>query len=197
MAVGRERDCHASRLARRVGHRRRHWDTGSMGGSDFERSLDERDAAAAAFVNGTASPLVSLTGRPDEAALFDPSGGIAVGGRDRPTARRRERRALPVGHYEFERLLSRSDGDLAFVCGVQKTVARLRGSSSEGALHLRVTEIYRRIEGQWRLLHRHADRLPAYSPVSTAWMGSRERSNAADHRGCHSVIGTRPVIAAG
>jgi uncharacterized protein (TIGR02246 family) len=51
-------------------------------------------------------------------------------------------------------------GDLAFFCGWERCQVATHGGDLEPSL-LRVTQVYRREDGKWRLLHRHASHGPA------------------------------------
>jgi ketosteroid isomerase-like protein len=48
-------------------------------------------------------------------------------------------------------------GDMAYTVGYERTQASIRGEPREYVL--RVTQIYRREDGEWRVVHRHADGL--------------------------------------
>jgi ketosteroid isomerase-like protein len=47
--------------------------------------------------------------------------------------------------------------DLAYIVSIETNRVREVGKSVEDLLVLRVTEIFRREDGAWRLMHRHAD----------------------------------------
>lgn len=49
--------------------------------------------------------------------------------------------------------------ELAYTVGYEGQVASVDGAP-EGPMRLRVTHIYRRENGEWRLVHRHADLAP-------------------------------------
>jgi ketosteroid isomerase-like protein len=48
-------------------------------------------------------------------------------------------------------------GDMAFTAGYERTEASLSGKRQQYVL--RVTQVYRRENGEWRVMHRHADRV--------------------------------------
>ena len=50
-------------------------------------------------------------------------------------------------------------GDLAYAAGFEEGQARVDGGPP-APLNLRVTHVLRRIDGEWRLVHRHADHPP-------------------------------------
>ncbi|SDC08634.1 Ketosteroid isomerase homolog [Geodermatophilus telluris] len=51
-------------------------------------------------------------------------------------------------------------GDLAYTVGVERGTVRVDGGEPQ-EMTLRVTHVYRRVEGDWWLVHRHADVPPA------------------------------------
>jgi hypothetical protein len=56
-----------------------------------------------------------------------------------------------------EILSSVDSADLAYIVSIETNRVRQGGKSMEDVLVLRVTEIFRREEGAWRMMHRHAD----------------------------------------
>ncbi|AIE86525.1 polynucleotide phosphorylase/polyadenylase [Fimbriimonas ginsengisoli Gsoil 348] len=65
----------------------------------------------------------------------------------------------PGGSSRFEVMHMGSQGDLAYWTGIQWAKARMKGKSDSVPFNLRVTEVFRRENGDWKLIHRHADRL--------------------------------------
>jgi ketosteroid isomerase-like protein len=55
-------------------------------------------------------------------------------------------------------------GDLAYTLEIERTGIKAGGSDNIGPVSLRVTTIFRREDGEWRIVHRHAD--PITSPQS-------------------------------
>lgn len=81
---------------------------------------------------------------------------MLVGGR--PETRARGAAAFgPGGENAFEVIHARTDGDLAYLAGVQHSRVRVQGRPDPVAMHLRLTEILRHEAGGWKLAHRHAD----------------------------------------
>lgn len=62
--------------------------------------------------------------------------------------------------YEYEVIGAGTSGDLGFIVGYEHTMASVGGAAPE-AYDLRVTTIFRREDGQWKIVHRHADPMPA------------------------------------
>lgn len=59
--------------------------------------------------------------------------------------------------YEIEVVAAEARGDLAYLVELERTTASVRGLPTTYVL--RVTHVFRREEGQWRIVHRHGDAL--------------------------------------
>ncbi|HEX6149636.1 nuclear transport factor 2 family protein [Nocardioides sp.] len=62
-----------------------------------------------------------------------------------------------VRDFHWETLASEVNGDLAYTVAIESYTASLRGQPP-ALQELRVTHVFRREEGRWRAVHRHADR---------------------------------------
>jgi ketosteroid isomerase-like protein len=60
--------------------------------------------------------------------------------------------------YEFDVVAAGASADLAYTVGYERNVAITNGARREYVL--RATHVYRREDGQWRIVHRHADPVP-------------------------------------
>jgi ketosteroid isomerase-like protein len=63
------------------------------------------------------------------------------------------------GHCEYEVLTSWAGADLGYVVQIERIEARVVGRAEPLRVALRVTMVFRREDGEWKLLHRHADDL--------------------------------------
>jgi ketosteroid isomerase-like protein len=61
--------------------------------------------------------------------------------------------------YRFELVAAGASGDLAYTVGYEHASFSMDGGPV-GPLTLRVTHVYRREDGEWRIVHRHADAPP-------------------------------------
>jgi ketosteroid isomerase-like protein len=57
--------------------------------------------------------------------------------------------------FEFEVIAAGASGDLAYTVGYERNKVHAEGRPR--AYTLRVTHVYRREDGRWRIVHRHAD----------------------------------------
>ena len=125
---------------------------------DFDAWMKKREAAAHAYVNGDASPLDALVTSNDPATFYSPQGDVTQGAKG-VTARYDK----DVGSFRkpgttrFEVLQPGSDGGLAFWTGYQHAEVHLGDRPDAIFMKLRITEVFRFEDGEWRLVHRHAD----------------------------------------
>lgn len=63
------------------------------------------------------------------------------------------------GTFEYEVLAAGASGDLGYFVGIEHSSVSIRGAEPE-AYELRVTTICRRENGEWKVVHRHADPQP-------------------------------------
>jgi len=122
----------------------------------FEEFMKKREQAAAAYVNGDGAPVDALAVHDGEATFFPPTGGSVSGAHEIA-----ERYGVDVksfsrgGHSKLEVLQSGDQGGLAFWTGFQDAEAKF--GDRKVKMRLRITELFRREGGHWKLFHRHAD----------------------------------------
>ena len=61
------------------------------------------------------------------------------------------------GVSRFEVLQKGADGEMAFWTGFQVATAQIGDMPNPTSMRIRVTEVFRRIDGEWKMVHRHAD----------------------------------------
>jgi ketosteroid isomerase-like protein len=66
--------------------------------------------------------------------------------------------AAGLESYEFEVIAAGTSGDLADTGGYERNRVKVEGVPT--TYTLRVTNVYRRENGEWRIVHRHGDRPP-------------------------------------
>jgi ketosteroid isomerase-like protein len=69
--------------------------------------------------------------------------------------------------YNFELVAAGVSGDLAYTVGYERNMTSVDGKPEEYTL--RVTHVYRREDGEWKIVHRHGDVMPVdQSPPAEA-----------------------------
>ncbi|MHC1559977.1 YybH family protein [Actinomycetospora sp. C-140] len=135
---------------------------------DTEPSLQdmiERTAAESArFVSGDPDGMVALLSPADDVSIF---GGFGAGvvGHDEMVRRLGWAAArFAGGDITYELMTSGSSGDLGYAVGIERGHVTLAGHDEPEELALRVTHVFRREQGVWRIVHRHADPVVAVTP---------------------------------
>jgi ketosteroid isomerase-like protein len=136
---------------------RAHGDVHTQG---FERFLQRYESANSAFVNGDASPWLSITAEKDPASIFGGFGGLGEAG----VATVRQRYLLAASafrpsdaHVDFEYLVKDVRGRLAYTVAIERADVLYTGQNARQQQVLRATMIFRFEKGAWKIVHRHAD----------------------------------------
>lgn len=61
--------------------------------------------------------------------------------------------------FEYEVVAAGVSGDLAYIAGIERTTVSIGGDPPQ-PYALRVTTVFRREDGDWKVVHRHGDPLP-------------------------------------
>jgi ketosteroid isomerase-like protein len=120
-------------------------------------ALERQGAAIAAMMNGDPGPMIDSWAASDDATLFGAWGPIEKGHKAvTDTMRWVGSRFTGAGAVDVEHTVIASSGDLAYTVGFERSHRSVDGGPPHDSV-LRVTHIYRRIDGNWKLMHRHAD----------------------------------------
>lgn len=126
---------------------------------DFHRDFLPRFIAAQAkFHQGDPEPNIALWTATEPVTLFA-ARGICNIGTDQvtDTFRRVSAEFSDAQGFEWELLASGESGDLAYTVSIERYTASIKGGSPVPT-ELRSTHVFRRENGHWRAVHRHADR---------------------------------------
>ena len=66
---------------------------------------------------------------------------------------------LPGAKNEFEVMHQDADEHLAYWTGIQRSTVKMKGQEDNVVFNLRITEIFRKENNEWKLMHRHAYKL--------------------------------------
>ena len=131
---------------------------------DFVSRMVERHSHATTGVrNGDPTAFVEQLSTHDPVTLFPASQPSQVGWADVSQAIRRVASVYSSSNaVEFEVVAAGLSGDLAYLVGYERAASSIEGGATE-ELGLRITQVYRRETGEWKLVHRHADPGPGSS----------------------------------
>jgi len=134
---------------------------GETADTSLGRFLLLLEEALTRFVNGEPALLKQIASRREDATIMGAWGAYErgwheVGPRYEWAASRLEESGARV---EIEYLSSVESGDLAYTVAIERSEAHLAGRDQPMPMTLRVTHAFRKEEGGWKLLHRHADPL--------------------------------------
>jgi ketosteroid isomerase-like protein len=131
----------------------------------FDEFMRERETASNDYIRGDAAALQGLLTAQDPATFMSPGGDVAVGADLAARAQFAGAAAFgPASTGHFEILNQATSGDLAFWTGRQIAMMDIKGQDHPVPMTLRTTEVFRRENHAWKLIHRHADTL---SPPDT------------------------------
>ena len=127
---------------------------------DFLASvLPSLTAADTAIHNGDAGPRIAIWSRKDPVTLFGALQTKTGWGEIAPVFEWLSSRFSNCESFEYEVIAAGVSDDLAYIAGVEHTTAAVGDAPAE-AYELRVTTVFRREGGAWKVVHRHADPVP-------------------------------------
>src|SRR5690242_140887 len=136
----------------------------------LDEMLPQQVAAERAMHNGDAAPRLALWSHRDPVTLFGAvlsgSGWEQLNGDFATVASW----FSDSQEYDVEIVAAGASGDLAYTVGYEHNVVTAHGKPS--TYTLRVTHVYRREDGVWKIVHRHADAPPeGTTPLVSASAG--------------------------
>ncbi len=129
-----------------------------MPSSDFDELIERYHEALSKWPTGNFEPALKFFSERDDVTLANPF-GPAVRGWKR-VADTIERAASNYRDGEtigFETTSKYASPELAYLVEVERYKAKIGGNDVITPVSLRVTSIFRREDGEWKLVHRHAD----------------------------------------
>jgi ketosteroid isomerase-like protein len=129
--------------------------------SAFRAFLLEFEAGTSAMINGSDSLWDESASHAEDVTFFGPSGGIDRGwGEVGPMYRMGASRLTPSGaKVSVEYLAIGVSGDLAYTVAIERSTFRMAGQANTTEGYTRATDVFRREDGHWKLVHRHMDHM--------------------------------------
>ena len=133
--------------------------------SDLKQARELYHEAVAVFIQGDPEATKPLWSQDDDVTLANPLGPPAKGFDAICQVMDTAASLISEGEgYTFETIAVVETPDLAYEVGIERSKAKLGGGGGGGGgggdkvpTSLRVTTIFRREEGDWKIVHRHAD----------------------------------------
>ncbi|MGN7786043.1 hypothetical protein ACTJIJ_16050 [Niabella sp. 22666] len=127
---------------------------------DFQHFMALRLKASTDFVEGRFEALKNISAESAPATIFPPSGICIEGAESVNSFNEKGADAfLPGAKNRFEVMHQDADAHLAYWTGIQRSTVKMKGKDDEVEFNLRITEIFRKVNNEWKLIHRHADPL--------------------------------------
>jgi ketosteroid isomerase-like protein len=141
---------------------------------DLNDTIEAFREALREYVRGDGEPAMSFFSRRDDVTLANPLGpplrGPAAVTRGGIEGAANFREGGPLRFAEvssrFEEVSRYATSELGYIVQLERHEGRLI-SGAETVIALRVTLIFRREDGRWRIVHRHADPITTARPIST------------------------------
>jgi uncharacterized protein (TIGR02246 family) len=124
--------------------------------TQLEPTLRTVDAALRAMRNGDPAPYADLWEEADDVTLFGAWGPIEQGAGAIKRTFEWVGSRFTGGDQVADNIAVHVSGDLACTIGFERGTASVDGGELR-PMTIRVTHVYRRAGGAWRLVHRHAD----------------------------------------
>ena len=130
---------------------------------DFEQVVEQYQRSLGEVVKGNPEPQKKLWSHREDVTLANPLGPPVRGWEQVAAAADRAVSNLRDGErVDFESVAEYVAPELAYIVWVERTKAKVGGGEDVAPIALRVTTIFRPEDGEWKIVHRHAD------PITTA-----------------------------
>ncbi len=135
---------------------------------DLDKTIEEYHRALDEFVKGRPEFVLDLFSERDDVSLANPLGPTVSGRRKVVETGERAASYLQDGQpVRFERIVKVMTPDLAFIVENEQTKAKVGRRQDLSTKALRVTTVFRQEEGDWKIVHRHADTIVSARPVES------------------------------
>ncbi len=113
---------------------------------------------------GDAAPMVALWSVAPYVSAMHSLGDHEVGLQQVTAEWNRVASRVSQGQVSFEQLQLRAHGDLGFVIGFERGSVEIDGKNLE--VNVRVTNIFEKSSGEWKVVHHHADSVQAITKAA-------------------------------
>jgi len=136
---------------------------------DFDSAIAAYRDALQAFVRGDPKGVLSQFSEEDDVTLANPLGPPRRGPSEGKQAAEEAAAHFQGGSVRFEEVSRYATSGLGYVVQFERVDAQLVGSEGTRQMSLRVTMVFRREDGAWKVAHRHADPITSARPISSTF----------------------------
>jgi ketosteroid isomerase-like protein len=135
---------------------------------DVDQVIEQFDLAQGEMVKGNPEPAMKLFSHREDVTLANPLGPTAHGWEQVAAAGEHAASQLRDGEIVgYEIIEKHVTPELAYVVRVERSRAKVAGSEDIASIALRVTMIFRPEDGEWKIVHRHADPITTPQPAES------------------------------
>jgi uncharacterized protein (TIGR02246 family) len=126
---------------------------------DLQETLERTVTALQSLVTGDPEPYLALWSRGDDVTVMGGFGGSLRGWDQVRENTKLAASRFGGGQISVEPLATGASGDLAYAVWIERGAVHLPGRAAPAPLVVRVTQLFRREDGAWKLIHRHDDQV--------------------------------------
>ena len=135
---------------------------------DLDEVIEQSHLALGEIVKGNPEPLKMRYSHLEDVTLANPFGPPVRGWEQAATTIERAASNYRDGEIVgFENVAKYVTPELAYIVEVERYKAKVGGGEELAPIALRVTSIFRREDGLWKIVHRHADPITTAQPAES------------------------------
>ncbi len=135
---------------------------------DVDRLIEQYDLALGEFVKGNPEPVKELFSHRDDVTLANPLFPVGHGWEEVTDRLEAAASTLREGQTTgIETVEKHASSEFAYVVRIERQRAKVGGSEDVAPTALRVTMIFRPEDGEWKVVHRHADPITTPRPAES------------------------------
>ena len=132
---------------------------------ELRQVIDQYHAAADEFSRGNSMPVKKIFSHQDDVTLANPFGPAVRGWKQVSEALDFASSRFRDGEVTgFETIAQYETPELATILEIERWKAKVSGRADVASFDLRVTTTFRCEDGDWKIVHRHADPIATFHP---------------------------------
>jgi ketosteroid isomerase-like protein len=135
---------------------------------DLDEVIEQSHLTLGEIVKGNPEPLKMVYSHREDVSLANPFGPPVRGWEQAAATIERAASNYKDGEIVgFENVAKYVTPELAYIVEVEQYKAKVGGGEELAPISLRVTSIFRREDGVWKIVHRHADPITTAQPAES------------------------------